>query len=118
MHLTGGQKTWLSQYQKGKKAIHVGVAVASPEPHANHIHILAPTPHHSVILQARCSSCHSANSVKALKASERDITEPPESCLCLLLQEYYRHIIVAVNLMHKYNQQEDYRKILGLQFYM
>jgi len=46
------------------------MVMASGVPYTNHRsrHITRPVPHHSVFLEAGCPSCHSTNSIKALKA--------------------------------------------------
>ena len=69
--------TWVSRYQKGgtivdfTKARDGGVAMASAAPYANYLHFTpGRQPHQHLItqfLQARCSSCHATNSLKALK---------------------------------------------------
>ena len=49
------------------------VAVASAGPYAPRSRqITTPAPHHSVFLYARCLSCHTTNSVKALKAKKHE----------------------------------------------
>ena len=71
--------TWVGRYQRINildfaEAIDDGVAVASAEPYANHLH-LAPdrSPRQHLItpyfLQAGCPSCRPTNSVKALNAT-------------------------------------------------
>ena len=42
--------------------------------------ITMPAPHHSSFLQARCPSCHPTNSVKALKAKNKD------TCVSLIIE--------------------------------
>ena len=49
-------------------------------------HITTPAPHHSVFLQAECPSCHSANSIKGLKADET----PQQTHLTILFQTAVR----------------------------
>jgi len=69
--------TRVSRYQKGKTNLdftgarnsewqwhQLGMCKSAPRTRQ----ITTPAPHHSVLLQAGCPSCHQTNSVKALKA--------------------------------------------------
>jgi len=69
--------TQVSRYQKGKTNLDFteardsdgsGISWAICKSALYSRQITTAAPHHSVFLQARCPSCHPANSVKALKA--------------------------------------------------
>ena len=72
--------TWVSRYQKGKTNLdftgardsewqwhQLGMRKSAPRSRQ----ITMPAPHHSVFLQAGCSSCRPTNSVRALKAVQQ-----------------------------------------------
>ena len=77
--------TWVRQYQKGKTSLDLnearddGVLACSgiswticKQSAPRSRQITTPTSHHSIFFQARCSSWHPTNSVKALKADGKD----------------------------------------------
>ena len=60
-------------------------AVCKSAPHSRQITM--PAPHHSVFLQARCPSCRTTNSVRALKAQDKGPRQSSVKwvCVCVTL---------------------------------